>query len=445
MQGFVRSSKFLFDEGILRQMRKTIPTSIKIFAFTVLFSLLIIRISHSSCAPFMEFYRPIYLSFDELRSAVRSQPAEPLKDPGKIMVKDQWIFVSERFKGVHVIDNSDPTSPRNIAFVQVPGNIDLAMKGDILYADSFIDLVAINVSHPEGAFVTGRLENIYPNEPLFQEDTIWSEPIDPNKGVVVGKELVGSTGGGPCNDHNSRSGCSGGSSGQEASVPPLTPADQSTGLNGSLARITIVKDHLYLLSGSNLKTVSIVELEHPVYVNAFGLGSNIETLYPYKEALFVGGQTGVQIIDISVPDNPTLTSRFQHPWQCDPIVVSGDKGYVTLRAGGPCGLGANQLDILDVSNVTAPVLLKSYSLNDPYGLAIDANTLFVADGSFGFQVFDVQDPMSLVQVGLFKERPARDIVLYSGRAHVIGTDGLDQYDYSALDKITLLSHIPTEK
>lgn len=390
----------------------------------------------------MDLYRPIYLSFDALRSAFRSQPVEPLKDPGKIMVKDQWIFVSERLRGIHIIDNSDPSVPQNIAFIQVPGNIDLAMKGDILYADSFVDLVAIDVANPAEAFVTGRLENIYPNEPLFQEETFWSEPIDPSRGVVVGRELVSSGGG--CGDgfsdvHNS--GCSGG--GTHASRPAAaSPADQSTGVNGSLARITIVHDHLYLLAGSSLKTVSIIDPEHPAYVNALELGLDIETLYPYKEALFVGGQTGVQIIDISAPEQPTFTSRFQHAWQCDPVVVSGDTGYVTLRAGGRCGLGMNRLDILDLSDLSAPALLKSYSLNDPYGLAIDANTLFVADGAFGFQVFDAQDPLNLVEIGLFQNRPARDIILHAGRAHVIGPEGLDQYDYSVLDHIILLSHVP---
>ena len=111
------------------------------------------------------------------------------------MVKEKWIFVSERLKGVQIIDNSDPASPVNVAFLQVPGNIDLAMKGDILYADSDVDLLAIDVSNPFAAFGTERLENIYPNELSVEVETFWSEAIGPNKGVVVGKELVRSEGG----------------------------------------------------------------------------------------------------------------------------------------------------------------------------------------------------------------------------------------------------------
>lgn len=425
-------------------MKNPVRFSLRIFSLIVVSSLLMVQISYT-CSPAPDRFRPVYLTFDALRSAVRSEPARSLKDPGKIMVKDQWIFVSERFEGVHIIDNSDPTSPRGIAFIRVPGNIDLAMKENILYADSYVDLVAIDVNNPAEAFATGRLENIYPNEPLVEEEIFWSEEIDPTKGVVIGKELVessgGSCGGGGGGD-SSGFGCSGGGGGGAASPAAAPPPDQSTGVNGSLARITIVEDHLYLLAGSSLKTVSIIDQAHPVYLNAIALGSDIETLYPYEKALFVGGQTGVQIIDITSPDDPTPLSRFQHPWQCDPIVVSGGIGYVTLRGGDRCGFGDNRLDILDVSDLSAPVLIKSYPLMEPYGIAVDANTLFVAEGSFGFRVFKVEDPFNLIEISSFPGRSAQDVILYERRAHIVGPNGLYQYDYSKLDDILFLSHVP---
>jgi hypothetical protein len=82
-----------------------------------------------------------------------------------------------------------------IKIIRVPGNIDIAMEGDILYADSAVDLVAIDVSNPSEASVTQRLENIYPNEPFVKGVTYWNEEIDLSQGVVVGRELVGSRSG----------------------------------------------------------------------------------------------------------------------------------------------------------------------------------------------------------------------------------------------------------
>jgi len=233
-------------------------------------------------------------------------------------------------------------------------------------------------------------------------------------------------------------GSGGGSSG---SVAPIS-SDDSDAVNGSLARITIVGDHLYLLAGSNLKTVSIADHEHPVYINSLELSWDIETVYPYEEALFVGGQTGVQIIDIRNPDDPTHIATFQHPWQCDPIVVSGDIAYVTLRNGGSCPGRTNRLDILDVTDLSKPVLLKSYPMDNPYGLAIDDNILFVADGWSGVRVFDAGDPLNLAEIVHFPGKIAHDIILYQHRAHIISPNGLYQYDYSRWDNIEFLSHVP---
>lgn len=237
------------------------------------------------------------------------------------------------------------------------------------------------------------------------------------------------------------SACSG-SGGGSAGRAPSPSSDKSTGVNGSLARITIVNDYLYLLAGETLKTVSIVDHLRPTYVNATELGPDIETLYPHDAALFVGGRNGVQIVDISMPDDPRLISNYQHAWQCDPVVVNGDIAYVTLRTGTGCQRGDNQLDILDVSDLSSPKLIKSYAFDNPNGLAIDGTTLFIADGTSGLKIFDAQDPFNLLKIEFFPGKHSEDIVLYEKRAYVIGKNGLYQYDYSVLGAIDFLSHLP---
>lgn len=415
-----------------------ISNSFKVLIILMVASLVTIRVSYT-CGNISE-YKPIYLAFDEFRNAVDSQPARSLKNPGKILVKDHLIFINEPYKGVHVIDNSNPTTPESIAFINIPGNIDIAMKGETLYADSYVDLIALDVSDPAEVVVTQRLENIYPNQPFVDQDWIyWSEEIDPEKGVVIDKELV-STGGGSCGD-STFIGCGGSASSDSAA----SASSESTGINGSLARITIVNDYLYLLAGSDLKTVSIIEQQQPRYINSVQLSFDIETLYPYDDALFVGGQTGVQIIGISTPNDPELLSKFQHEWQCDPVVVNGDTAYVTLRGGSNCRGWLNQLDILDVSDLTAPTLIKSYPMNNPYGLAIDDQTLFLADGDFGLRIFNVENPHNIEEIRSFPGKPANDIILYESRIHVVGSNGFYQYNYSQLGNIVFLSHIPIVK
>ena len=56
-------------------------------------------------------YAPVYLSFKDLRSSVIQEQNVDLKNPGKIYFKDNYIFIVEELKGIHVFDNTNPSSP----------------------------------------------------------------------------------------------------------------------------------------------------------------------------------------------------------------------------------------------------------------------------------------------------------------------------------------------
>ncbi|MDL2320681.1 hypothetical protein LJC45_06085, partial [Alistipes sp. OttesenSCG-928-B03] len=78
---------------------------------------------------------------------------------GKIYAKPPYIFINERYKGVHVIDNSNPEDPEQIGFIVAPGCVDMAVKGDIMYLDNAVDLVAFDLTQKK---VTERIRNIFP-------------------------------------------------------------------------------------------------------------------------------------------------------------------------------------------------------------------------------------------------------------------------------------------
>jgi hypothetical protein len=108
-------------------------------------------------------YEPVYILREDLRAAVASLPAKMLKTPGKIYAKGNFLFINEVNKGIHIIDNSNPAAPQTISFINIPGNQDLAVKNDILYADSYIDLIALDISNPRDIRIVKRLENVFPS------------------------------------------------------------------------------------------------------------------------------------------------------------------------------------------------------------------------------------------------------------------------------------------
>src|SRR5579875_1039905 len=84
-------------------------------------------------------YRPVYKTLSQVRANMKSSVPQQLAQTGKLSVYNNYIFLNEINKGIHVIDNSNPAAPKNIAFINIPGNIDLAIKDNYLYADSYSD------------------------------------------------------------------------------------------------------------------------------------------------------------------------------------------------------------------------------------------------------------------------------------------------------------------
>jgi len=157
----------------------------------------------------------------------------------------------------------------------------------------------------------------------------------------------------------------------------------------------------------------------------------IETIYPFKDKLFIGSQTGMFIYDISNASNPTYVGAMAHMRSCDPVVTDGDYAYVTLRAGTTCGgLTQSRLEVIDVKQLSSPKLVATYDLSGPYGLGKDGNMLWICDGSAGLKVFDASNPLSVKLVKTYANLEPLDVIPYNGTLIVSAKEGIIQYDYS---------------
>lgn len=159
--------------------------------FHVLFTLLSlgtgILLSGSDPVTYGE-YVPVYMIRSDMEKAVKMEPAQPLRITGKIYTYGRYILVNERFRGIHVIDNSNPSSPVNKAFIHIDGNIDMAMKNNVLYADNAIDLIALKIPDDfTNVELTERVTGAFPEPP--SPDGLWSaysvNQFRPNGGILV--------------------------------------------------------------------------------------------------------------------------------------------------------------------------------------------------------------------------------------------------------------------
>lgn len=109
-------------------------------------------------------YKPVLIERESLERSVTLHTPEPIESPAKIFYKDNYILISERYKGVHLIDNTDPYKPVNKGYIRVPGCVDMAVKNNTLYVDNAVDLVAIDISniHQGQISVASRLKSTFP-------------------------------------------------------------------------------------------------------------------------------------------------------------------------------------------------------------------------------------------------------------------------------------------
>jgi hypothetical protein len=400
------------------------------------------------------------MSYEDLREAVKKSNPQELKKPGKIYFKDNYIFINEFFKGIHVIDNNDPSKPVSKGFIDIPGNVDIAIKENILYADSYIDLVAIDISNMNDIKETYRIKNVFPYAVPPKDVEFTTEWIDQSKGVVIRWEIkeiekdmskpepypyphpypnpwyyYSEYGLKDVQLFNSTTGSS-------------SSPQSSVGVGGSMARFAIKNNALYVLTGFSIKVIDITNTNLPLTVGNGIQSPNIETIFLNGDYMYIGAQGGMSIYDITDNFTPKHVSTYTHITSCDPVVVEGDYAYVTLRSGRTCRNNfTNQLDVIDIKNKAVPKLVKSYGFKSPNGLGIENSVLFLCDGDDGLKIYNASNVLTITAnpIAHFKDIQATDVIPLNGLLFMIGSDGFYQYDYTTITNIQLLSKIAVAK
>jgi len=371
---------------------------------------------------FVQVATPQLMSKTAFRSSVEVTVPRSIEAPGKIYVYQDYIFVGDVDSGIHVIDNSDPKLPKAIKFIEIPGNEDISVKDNFLYADSATDLVVFDISDINNVSIIERLEDVFnvydydiPVEAEavdygkfnFDEDIIvgWTLTTERRKKIDNVVDIVFE--GGVLN----------------------SGAESTTGTGGSLARFQIVDNYLYAVGNYEMAIFNIQNLAEPTLANTQYAGWNIETMFQAEGYLYLGSTNGMYIYNLVNPSSPEFVSEFIHWEGCDPVVVNGDYAYLTLRGGNLCGQLESVLEVIDISDKTNPTLAARYDLENPYGLGIKDNMLYVSDGAAGLKLFELETPKELKLVNSFKDIQAKDVIPLEKSLIVIGGNTLYQYEY----------------
>lgn len=374
--------------------------------------------------------KPIYEKMASIRQVPISLTTDKVMESyGKIYIYQDYLFINEPLQGVHIYDNTNPRSPKAIGFINIPGNADMAIKNNTLYADSYVDMLVFDLSTPASPKLVKRLEDVFTSLYVYAgtneltnvivdyKDTVVSYKDQYNYLPMISRDVL-------ANYSNAESA-------------------NSYGQGGSMARFTLAKEYLYTVDESRLHLFDVSDTQAPSYITHIPLGWGIETIFPYKDNLFVGSNTGMFIYDITSPSSPRQLAHYSHATACDPVVVNDEFAYVTLRTGTACAGFVNVLEVLDIKDLTKPTLLKSYQMENPHGLGLSGDVLYLCEGKHGFKSFNVNDVLNIDKHLLQHIQSIHSVDVIPGPKSLIitGENGVCQYDYTNKDDIKLLSCI----
>lgn len=382
---------------------------------------------------------PVFNTSAEVRASIKNQPSRPISSPGKMYLYGHYIFLNESGKGIHIINNSNPSAPVNEAFIAIPGCGDMAVNGNTLYADCYTDLMVIDISNPQSVVLKTYLPGVFPDRQYvlgyaMDSGRVITDWITRDTTITTKQSFGGGGwfGGGILFDSRAEFISFASNNGQKSNP---------TGKGGSMARFAITHGHLYAVSTTSLQALALSNEGVPQWKHTTNLPWGVETIYPFKDKLFIGANSGMHIFSIDNPSAPVKAGTFAHATVCDPVIADDHFAYITLRSGSTCQGFTNQLDVVDIQSIYSPKLVKSYPLTNPHGLDKVGNLVFVCDGPDGLKVLDASNVNSISIKATYALKGAYDVICLDKVAIVSAADGLHQLDISNINQIKELSFI----
>ncbi len=369
---------------------------------------------------------PEIKSLSDIRNDVKILSARTTHADGKVYVTGANLFYIAQESGIHIFDNSNPAAPVNKAFINLQGVHDIAVKGNYLYADNYVDLLVFDISDINNMRLVKTVQNsigfspIYPRQAEFYDYSI--NPVQDEQ-IIVGFRL----------EERKRP--------KDTYNGPIfaTMEDMSSmpaiGTGGSYARFQINKNALYTVESNQLRVFDISNpvrtfFDKPVYLNQWLGGGQFETLFKQGEYLFIGSTNGMYVVDATDEFNPEFLSAFSHATSCDPVVVDGTIAYITLRGGTTCNASIpDQINVIDISNMANPTLISTYLMSQPMGLGVRNNAIYVCSGNGGgLNVFDASDHSALRLKNTYPD-DVTDVIVLDSHLIAVGKNKIIQYSY----------------
>lgn len=138
----------------------------------------------------MDAYVPVYASAADVTQISVEAPRN-IAQAGKIYAYGNYVLQNDLNTGIHIIDNTNRTSPQKVSFLKLPLSTEIAVKSNYLYANNYKDLVVFDITNPAKPQFVKRVSDVFPlvNQKYPPFLNVYFECPDESKGIVVRWEL----------------------------------------------------------------------------------------------------------------------------------------------------------------------------------------------------------------------------------------------------------------
>jgi len=379
-----------------------------------------------------EFKRTIWVkkgqSVQDVRASFSVESPRAITHPAGVYRSGNLLFLLQENEGIGIMDITNPASPIDKAFIKLSSNSHVVVKSNVLIADNGVDLVSIDISDLNQIRLVNRIQNVFTEKWLNEQDS----------SVFVGYEEKQIS---KFKSYN-----------PSDTIPPANRTSENNaalaiGKGASETRFALSSNYLYIARGNKLTPVDVTQASNPVLKDPVGYSGypDFETVYAYQGYLYVGTSDGVLILNNTIsPATPYFVSFASRSIRgCDPVVVQNNFMFSTVRTGTVCNqFGQSALFIHDVTDKTAPRLESNLTLDQPKGLGIDGNLLFICQGNKGMAVYNWNESTQTLSYLYQKiDLYAFDVITGNNTLIVAADNGLYLYDYTDPNNIKRLSKV----
>lgn len=364
----------------------------------------------------------IYGDIEAIRSQPLNETIREITNPGKIYLGNDVILIGEEQEGIHVIDNSDPINPTSVNFINIPGNKEFFVKDNKIYAETYYDLVKIDISDMYNAVLDSRAEFVFQDlwkngeqtligfsykevtTTLDQKDDFYQQVLAENEIYLdYAKNII------------------------PKSALPSSFAGSGSNVSGTANRVTYTKEHVYIIGNNSMYIVADHSQGLKKVDSKTNIGDGVETIFPFEDNLYIGSRSAVNIFNISDPKQPIEAYEFEHATACDPVLPADGVAYVTLRTAdfSACPGNTNSLLVLDTRDIYDVEQKKEIAMSSPFGMTIIGDDLYIGEGDNGLKIFDISNKYEPELKKSLDNIIAYDVIPHPTISNLILTTGLD--------------------